>query len=199
MQNKSCPGAGRLLRVAASSNSSFEKIEIRTSQIGKRIFNLTQGDPVGFFDETLASDRGRNLFLVCNSKDKTFISAISKKLRLKGVITSADDDGLSPGHLFQGFVEKVSSGSKAISVFIGSVGLGKWQVFELREAISIGMEKGIPVVPVLLPEISEIPIELAFLKAFNYVRFTSNEDEDAFNKLILSISPVREFFSSRKI
>lgn len=49
--------------------------------------------------------------------------------------------------------------------------MGTWQAMELKTFISQCVERDIPIIPVLLPEVTEIPESLLFLQQFNAVTF----------------------------
>lgn len=56
--------------------------------------------------------------------------------------------------------------------------MGKWESMELRVFISRCVERGIPVIPVLLLGVSMVPEDLLFLKEFRWVRFFNSIDEE---------------------
>lgn len=66
----------------------------------------------------------------------------------------------------------------SVGVVFGTSGPGRWQAVELRVFISRCVEDGIPVIPVLLPGVDEIPSHLVFLRELNGVTFKQSVDED---------------------
>jgi hypothetical protein len=53
------------------------------------------------------------------------------------------------------------------------------------------VDKGIPVIPVLLPGVPSIPDHLLFLKELKWVRFQSLDDHEALDELIWGITGER--------
>lgn len=170
-------------------SDSFRNAESRISAVGSLIqsfdglaftLKLTKPDVMsgGDFD----------LFLAHNSLDKVAVRTISKQLKDHGISTWLDEDEIPPGQLFQDYIQKALPKAKGIAVIVGSSGLGKWQAFELRTAISRAVEKGIPVIPVLLPDAKDVSSELPFLMEFNYVKFHSLDDEEAIDRLVWGLS-----------
>ena len=62
-------------------------------------------------------------------------------------------------------------------MFVGRSGIGRWQVLELRAFVSRCVEAGIPVIPVLLPQVQSLPDDLVFLRELNYVKFETEVEE----------------------
>jgi len=70
--------------------------------------------------------------------------------------------------------------------------LGQWQELELRAFISQCVERGTPVIPVLLPDVDALPGSLIFLRELNMVRFHRHFDEvDALERLVWGITNER--------
>lgn len=66
---------------------------------------------------------------------------------------------------------------KAVAIFLGPNGLGRRQALEIRAFVSQCVERALPMIPVLLPSVKEVPGELVFLRELNYVRFESSIEE----------------------
>jgi hypothetical protein len=50
-----------------------------------------------------------------------------------------------------------------------------WQGLELKVILSMCLKQNIPVIPVLLPEVSDLPPDMLFLKEFNYINIYDGE------------------------
>jgi small GTP-binding protein len=118
-----------------------------------------------------------DVFLAHNSIDAPRVEAIAKSLQLRGLNPWLDKEKIPPGRWFQDVIQQAIRNVKSAAIFIGSKGLGRWQVVELRTFISQCVDRGIPVIPVLLPDASAIPAELVFLKEFTLVRFSKGVDD----------------------
>ena len=116
-----------------------------------------------------------DVFLAHNSQDKAIVRNIANELRQRGIEPWLDDEQIPPGQPILDFIEKAIQNVKSIAVFIGSKKLGMWQK---RELISfIGVAENIPIIPVLLPGVDDIPNDLPFLKDRMSISFTQSGDE----------------------
>lgn len=130
-----------------------------------------------------------DVFLAHNSQDKPLIRAIYHKLQSYGIKPWLDEEHIPAGTIFQDEIQLAITQVKTSAIFLGSSGLGRWQVFELRTLISQCVERGIPIIPVLLPGVSQIPENLLFLREFNAVIFKDSvEDAQAIAKLYRGIT-----------
>ncbi|MEO0407395.1 MAG: TIR domain-containing protein [Cyanobacteria bacterium P01_A01_bin.135] len=130
-----------------------------------------------------------DVFLAHNSNDKPLIRQLRDHLQAEGIQTWLDEDNILPGRQFQDEVQNAIRQIKSAAICIGQSGLGRWQDLELKAFISECVERGVPVIPVLLPGVSAIPTSLPFLKQFQGVTFQSSIDEAAvLNKLIQGIT-----------
>ncbi|WP_246275639.1 toll/interleukin-1 receptor domain-containing protein [Brasilonema bromeliae] len=138
-----------------------------------------------------------DVFLAHNTKDKPKVRIIANKLKRFGLKPWLDEEQIAPGRPFQDVIQKAIQNVKSAAIFIGSTGLGKWQFLELRSLLDQLVEADIPVIPVLLPGVEEIPSNLHFLKQFNWVKFTNGiDDTQALNYLKWGITqekPITEF------
>ncbi len=129
-----------------------------------------------------------DVFLAHNSADKPQVRIIANKLKELGLKTWIDEERIAAGELFQVVIQRAFPQIKSAAIFIGLTGLGKWQLVELQALISQFVDRGIPVIPVLLPRVDKIPDELFFLKQFNWVSFDDVEDDYALFKLQCGIN-----------
>ncbi|MFM7574553.1 MAG: SUMF1/EgtB/PvdO family nonheme iron enzyme [Snowella sp.] len=129
-----------------------------------------------------------DVFLAHNSVDKPLVREISARLRERGLNPWLDEEQIAPGELFQEAIQKAIPHIKSAAIVVGKSGLGQWQVIELHTLTSQFVKKRIKVIPILLPEVSELPEDLLFLQGFNWVSFKQITDEDAFYRLIWGIT-----------
>ncbi|MDJ0795339.1 MAG: toll/interleukin-1 receptor domain-containing protein [Calothrix sp. MO_167.B12] len=130
-----------------------------------------------------------DVFLAHNSLDKPQVEVINEELKQRGLKPWLDKEQIPPGRWFQDVIQKAIPNVKSAAIFIGVKGLGKWQALELRSFISLCVEADIPVIPVLLPGVDNIPENLLFLQELHWVRFFEGVDEvDALNNLIWGIT-----------
>ncbi|MBE8967827.1 toll/interleukin-1 receptor domain-containing protein [Nostocales cyanobacterium LEGE 12452] len=132
------------------------------------------------------------VFLAHNSLDKHLVKIIAEKLKQRGLNPWLDDEQIPPGASFQDEIQQAITVVQSAAVFIGSQGLGRWQSVELKALIAKCIERKIPVIPVLLPGVSDLPEDLVFLREFRWVAFSQGiDDEDALNLLQWGITRVK--------
>lgn len=128
-------------------------------------------------DSETIRDREFDVFLAHNSADKPQVEAIGEALKCRGLKPWIDKEQIPPGRWFQDVIQQAITNVKTAAIIIGVKGLGKWQALELRSFISQCVDCNIPVIPVLLPDVNELPSELLFLKELNWVSFKESIDE----------------------
>jgi diguanylate cyclase (GGDEF)-like protein len=129
-----------------------------------------------------------DVFLAHNRADKFQVGFIANALKRHGLKPWLDSEQVPPGRWFQACIQEAICDVKASAILIGKNGLGRWQALELRAFISQCVEHDLPVIPVLLPEVEEIPGNLLFLKELNYIKFKYNGDREALDQLIWGIT-----------
>ncbi len=127
-----------------------------------------------------------DVFLAHNSQDKAIVRKIANELRQRRIMPWLDDEEIPAGQPILDFIEKAIQNVKSIAVFIGSEKLGRWQKIELLSIMS--MAENIPIIPVLLPGVDDIPNDLPFLKDRMYISFTQSGDERAIDLLVREIT-----------
>lgn len=130
-----------------------------------------------FYNEPISTDDFFDVFLAHNHADKPDVETVHRELQRRGLKPWLDKEEIRPGSLFADVIERAIHNVKAAAIFIGPAGLGRWQAMELRAFIDKCVEHNIPVIPVLLPGIEEIPSELHFLKQLHGVSFQEHVEE----------------------
>jgi TIR domain-containing protein len=96
---------------------------------------------------------------------------------------------IPPGRWFQDVIQAAILEVRSTAIFLGPGSLGRWQALELRAFVSQSVERQIPVIPVLLPGVKEIPPALAFLRELNWVSFhRSPDEEEPLDRLVWGIT-----------
>ena len=124
-----------------------------------------------------------DVFLAHNSQDKPFVRQVYQQLKALGLQPWLDEEEVAPGRNFHDEIQKIIRQTKTAAIFLGPQGLGPWQKVEQESFIAEGVERNIPVIPVLLPGVAKIPDELVFLKRFSAVDFQADNDEAALDRL----------------
>jgi hypothetical protein len=120
-----------------------------------------------------------DVFLAHNSRDKDQVLRLSQELRLRGIHPWVDVEQIPPGRWFQDIIQSAVRTVKAAAIIIGTSGVGRWQALEMSAFVSRCIEQGIPLIPILLPGVAEIPNDLAFLRELNQVKFNFDVKEAA--------------------
>ena len=121
-----------------------------------------------------------DVFLAHSSKDKSLIRQLYGKLKDRGIQPWLDEEEIAPGTSFQDEIQQAITQIKTAAICIGQGGLGPWQTLEMKSFISQCVNRKIPVIPVLLPGVEDIPESLLFLREFHAVSFRQDmEDERA--------------------
>ncbi|MBH8573036.1 TIR domain-containing protein [Nostocaceae cyanobacterium CENA369] len=139
-----------------------------------------------------ASTTQFDVFLAHNTQDKPQVRAIALALKQRNIKPWLDEEQIPPGRSFQDEIQQAIPLVKSAAIFIGSQGLGRWQSWELKAFIAECVEKKIPVIPILLPGVNNLPEDLVFLKQLRWVAFTNGvEDKAALDLLVWGITGER--------
>lgn len=118
-----------------------------------------------------------DVFLAHNSHDRAEAETIAQELRRRGLYPWLDYEQIPPGRWFQDVIQQAIPKVKSAAIIIGSRGLGRWEVLELRTFISQCVKASRPVIPVLLPGVVDVPDGLLFLRELSWVRFSTSLDD----------------------
>lgn len=127
-----------------------------------------------------------DVFLCHNSKDKPEVIEIAHELTTQGIKPWLDKWALRPGLAWQSLLEEQIENIKSAAVFVGSSGLGPWQSTEIRAFLNEFVERGCPVIPVLLGNTRQQPKLPIFLRGHTWVDFRT--DTEAMENLIWGIT-----------
>ena len=149
---------------------------------------VDQSKGTGSAHSTFAFD----VFLAHSSPEKPLVEQLAYRLKLLKLKPWLDIWNVRPGCLFQEEIEAAIPMTKAIAVFYGKSGIGPWENLELRLAITQFVKRKLPVIPVLLPGAPQDPEWPLFLREFGSVTFRTEDDKEAFDRLVWGISGERE-------
>jgi hypothetical protein len=121
--------------------------------------------------EAKAETKQFDVFLAHKSKDKPLITRLADQLKGRRINPWIDKDQIPPGRWFQDLIQAAIPTVRSAAICIGPSGLGRWQTVELRAFVSECVERGLPVIPVLLPGVTDIPADLPFLRGLSFVKF----------------------------
>ena len=197
---KNAQEIGRILRDQTLSSVAME------ASISRQLQPTIAGQSLEWFTEEIEvvsislHNFNFDVFLNSNLADKPQVKIIAKKLEERGLRVWLDEEQLAVGESFQDTIQKGISQSKVVAIFIGSIGLGQWEISELQVTIDQFVDQFVDsrcrrcrVIPVLLPRVEKIPDSLLFLQSLNWVRFENIDDGLALGKLAKGITGIIDF------
>jgi hypothetical protein len=128
-----------------------------------------------------------DVFLCHSSQDKDAIRGLNLQLKDLKIRTWLDEEQLRPGLPWQDELEKQIQSIDSVVIAVGKSGIGPWQNVEIRNFISEFVRRGCPVIPLLLPDCTEIPKLPLFLNQFTWVDLRKS-NPDPFKLLLWGIT-----------
>lgn len=132
-----------------------------------------------------------DVFLCYTEADKFVVKKIGEQLKEHGILPWLDQWNLPPGRPWQPLLENQISQIKSAAVFVGKDGIGPWQRQELDAFLREFVERGCPVIPILLEDAPKKPTLPIFLKGMTWVDFSKQQDIDPMEQLIWGITGKR--------
>ncbi len=131
-----------------------------------------------------------DVFLCHNSEDKTAVIEVARQLQAQGIKPWLDEWELRPGLDWQDALDGQIEQIRTAAVFVGNAGLGPWQQQEVKAFLREFVERGCPVIPVLLGNAPQEPELPTFLKGKTWVDFRRQVPEP-FGRLVWGITGIR--------
>jgi WD40 repeat protein len=138
-----------------------------------------------------------DVFLCHHGPDKGVVKQIGEQLKHAGILPWLDEWELRPGLPWQQLLEQQIEHIKAAAVFVGKSGIGPWQHQELDAFLREFVQRGCPVIPVLLADAPQEPALPLFLRAMIWVDFRK-QDPDPMQKLFWGITGKRKMGEERR-
>jgi hypothetical protein len=132
-----------------------------------------------------------DVFLSHSSKDKPAVRQLTKALQLRGLQVWLDEEELVPGRPWQEALEEIIQNARAAAVLVGRDGLGPWERPEMRACLRQFVNRGLPVIPVLLPDAPSKPELPLFLQDFTWVDLRGGLTDDGLKRLKWGITGVK--------
>lgn len=139
-----------------------------------------------------------NVFLSHNTKDKPAVRELARSLRKRNLKVWLDEEQLVPGRPWQEALEENIQAVRSAAVLVGKDGLGPWETREMRGCLEEFVRRGLPVIPVLLPDASEKPELPLFLRSFTWVDLRGGLTEDSLDQLEWGITGSKPDKSKKK-
>lgn len=104
-------------------------------------------------------------------------------MRDRGLRVWLDEWELIPGRRWIPELEKVIETTRTAVVLVGESGFGRWEQPEYEASLSEFVERGLPVIPVLLPGAPAKPKVPLFLKGFTWVDLRGGITDEGLSRL----------------
>lgn len=131
-----------------------------------------------------------DVFMCHNSDEKDTVREMNVRLKNQGIKTWFDEEQLPPGRPWQDLLEQQIEQITTAAVFVGGAGIGPWQRAEIRGFLSEFVDRGCPVIPVILPDCRQIPKLPVFMRQMTWVDFRKTIP-DPFKNLVWGITGKR--------
>lgn len=128
-----------------------------------------------------------DVFLCHNSQEKGAIRDMNARLKGSGINTWLDEEQLPPGRPWQDGLEEQIPQIRAAAVFVGASGIGPWQNVEVKAFLREFVRRQCPIIPVILPDCTNVPQLPLFLGQFTWVDFRKSTP-DPYNQLLWGIT-----------
>jgi hypothetical protein len=128
-----------------------------------------------------------DVFISYNHKDREHVIEIGELLKNNGISPWLDEWNLQPGLPWQPELDQKIEIVKSAAIFVGQAGMGFYHQREMYAFEREFSKRGLPVIPVLLPDVAretKIPV---FLEGMTWVDFRKNEP-DTLERLIWGIT-----------
>ncbi len=127
-----------------------------------------------------------DVFLCHNSQDKPQIRDIATQLRARGISCWLDEEQLPAGQFWLETQERDIGESRTVAIFFGANGVGQWQRLEIPIFLQEFVARGLPIIPVFLPDAPPDTDLSRFLKLFTWIDFR-RANVDSLEQLIIGI------------
>ncbi|MBS0265691.1 MAG: TIR domain-containing protein [Planctomycetes bacterium] len=129
-----------------------------------------------------------DVFLSHNSADKPAVRDLGNLLKTRQISVWLDEWELQPGRRWQDELEALVEKVRSVAVLIGNRGFGPWQDVEMQAFLSESVSKGLPIIPVLLPE-APIDVHMPyFIRAFTWVDCRDGFSDTMIDRLVWGIT-----------
>jgi small GTP-binding protein len=192
---KTTPLVNLLVAPTAAAESVAAKIDI-DARVGR------QRMTAGLVIKAKEAEGKFDVFLSHNSKDKTAVERIAKRLLKVGLRPWLDKWNLSPGDTVSDALERAIKTIPCAALCFGPADVGKWHILEIRAYVEKWASGTARMIPVILPDVEETPELPLFVRQTLWVDMRDWEDEgdDGFYRLVCGVlgrapgdSPMRRF------
>lgn len=129
-----------------------------------------------------------DVFVSYNGDDREWAKQFASELRELGVRVWFDQWDLRAGQPWMDGLEAAIQESASFTILVGQAGLGPWMGPEIRQALSNLVQRGCPVIPVILPGVEHFELPL-FLQQCQYIDYRDRQTYlQRMEKLVMGIT-----------
>lgn len=132
-----------------------------------------------------------DVFISHNKCDRATVCRLGEELRKRGLRVWLDEWELPPGHQWLPALERIIATTKTAAVLVAKDGLGPWENQEMYGCLSQFVDRGLPVIPVLLPGARKRPKLPLFLTLHTWVDLRDGLSETGLGLLMWGITGKR--------
>ena len=147
----------------------------------------SQHKEIGMSDSAKDQPAAFDVFLCHNSKDKSEVKKIAEQLKAYDIRPWLDEWELPPGQPFLPLIEEQIKTIRSAVVFVSQNDMGPWQKPEMYALLNQFVQRGCPVIPVLLETAAGLHDLPPFLAGMTWVDFRKPEP-DPLMRLIWGIT-----------
>jgi GTPase SAR1 family protein len=131
-----------------------------------------------------------DVFLCYNRSDAEPVKAIYHQLKEHKIRPWLDSYDTRPGDVWLDKITSLIGSVKAAAVFVGAANTGRVQEMEIRALLRMFADRGVRIIPILLPGAGDRPSWSAFLNDFQWVDFQRSHPEPM-SQLLYGITGIR--------
>jgi hypothetical protein len=132
-----------------------------------------------------------DVFVSYNSRDRDRVLEVASGLRARELRVWIDQWELVPGRPWQEALEEIITTVATAAIMIGPDGMGSWEEPEMRACLDQAANRGMPILPVLLPGTSTKPKLSLFLSGFTWVDLRKGISEAGLDRLEWGITGIK--------
>ncbi len=132
-----------------------------------------------------------DVFLSYNRSEKAAAIELGRLLEARGLAVWLDYWEIAPGRPRQEALEKIIQTTRSAAVLVGKDGLGPWNDRAMRACLSQFVDRGLPVIPVLMPGVPEKPGLPPFLALMKWTDLRGGLTEEGLDRLQWGITGIK--------
>jgi WD40 repeat protein len=130
-----------------------------------------------------------DVFLCYNRKDSQAVETIYRQFREHKIRPWFDAHDLRPGDIWLDEINRLIGSVRAAAIFVGAASTGRVQDMEIRALLRMFADRGVRIIPILLPGAGDRPNWSGFLDDFQWVDF-QRSDPEPFSQLLYGVTGI---------